>query len=708
MKLTDITEQKSEDKMKYKITFEDEQLTCLAEAGTTVLEVQIAAGMTPDAFCGGNGKCGKCKVVINGKEVLACKTAVDRDMTVYTGNKKEERAQILAQGSGRQAEFSPGNLPEGTDTPLLSAVDIGSTSVVAYLLDGTNGELLGTKSILNPQRQFGADVVSRCSYALNNGGEALSGCIRNAVNILLRELAKGAGRNPEDIVRIVMVGNSCMHHLFLGIPTDTLALAPYTPKVTEAQELMAARYDIHVHPRAQLWWLPNIGGFVGADTVGCLVASDLDTCEEMTLLVDIGTNGELVLGNRDGLIACSTAAGPAFEGAKITCGMRGSKGAIDHVTVKDGETICHVIGETEAVGICGSGLLDGAACLLKLGKIDETGRLEKEYHFTDRVFLNQKDIRELQLAKAAIAAGIRSLCEKKGIKVSDISRVLIAGAFGNYLDPASACAIGMIPPELQTRITSIGNAAGEGACMAAVNREQFERSRILALVDIGTNGELVLGNRDGLIACSTAAGPAFEGAKITCGMRGSKGAIDHVTVKDGETICHVIGETEAVGICGSGLLDGAACLLKLGKIDETGRLEKEYHFTDRVFLNQKDIRELQLAKAAIAAGIRSLCEKKGIKVSDISRVLIAGAFGNYLDPASACAIGMIPPELQTRITSIGNAAGEGACMAAVNREQFERSRILAQKAEFVELALDMGFQEIYVEEMEFPGESEHE
>ena len=190
-------------------------------------------------------------------------------------------------------------------------------------------------------------------------------------------------------------------------------------------------------------------------------------------------------------------------------------------------------------------------------------------------------------------------------------------------------------------------------------------------------------------------------------MRGSKGAIDHVTVKDGETICHVIGETEAVGICGSGLLDGAACLLKLGKIDETGRLEKEYHFTDRVFLNQKDIRELQLAKAAIAAGIRSLCEKKGIKVSDISRVLIAGAFGNYLDPASACAIGMIPPELQTRITSIGNAAGEGACMAAVNREQFERSRILAQKAEFVELALDMGFQEIYVEEMEFPGESEH-
>ena len=391
MKLTDITEQKSEDKMKYKITFEDEQLTCLAEAGTTVLEVQIAAGMTPDAFCGGNGKCGKCKVVINGKEVLACKTAVDRDMTVYTGNKKEERAQILAQGSGRQAEFSPGNLPEGTDTPLLSAVDIGSTSVVAYLLDGTNGELLGTKSILNPQRQFGADVVSRCSYALNNGGEALSGCIRNAVNILLRELVKGAGRNPEDIVRIVMVGNSCMHHLFLGIPTDTLALAPYTPKVTEAQELMAARYDIHVHPRAQLWWLPNIGGFVGADTVGCLVASDLDTCEEMTLLVDIGTNGELVLGNKDKLVCCSTAAGPAFEGAKITCGMRGAQGAIDHVRFRDGKLEYSVIGGGTPTGICGSGLMDLMACLLEHGFVEESGRMIRPEKLTDPTAIANKD-----------------------------------------------------------------------------------------------------------------------------------------------------------------------------------------------------------------------------------------------------------------------------------------------------------------------------
>lgn len=466
--------------IKYRITFADENRSLQVEAGKTVLQTQIDAGLTPDAFCGGKGKCGKCKVVIDGKEVLACQTVIDRDMTVYTGQQKTEQAQILAEGSQAQLAFLPGDLPGDLDNPLLGAVDIGSTSVVAYLMDGKTGELLGTRSALNPQRQFGADVVNRCSYALTNGAEILSGCIRNTINTLFRELARELGRVSEEIVRIVMVGNSCMHHLFLEISTKNLALAPYTPEATEALELRAADYDLHVHPWAQLWWLPNIGGFVGADTVGCLVASDLDTCEEMTLLVDIGTNGELVLGNRDGIISCSTAAGPAFEGAKITCGMRGSVGAIDHISLENGEFRIHVIGDGEATGICGSGLLDGAACLLKAGKIDETGRMEETCYFTDRVYLNQRDIRELQLAKAAIAAGIQILCQRKGIRPADIQRVLIAGAFGNYLDPASACAIGMLPPELAGKITSVGNAAGEGARMAALNRGQFERSKVLA------------------------------------------------------------------------------------------------------------------------------------------------------------------------------------------------------------------------------------
>lgn len=461
--------------MTYQITFADEKISCHAEGGTTVLGAQIAAGLVPDAFCGGNGKCGKCKVIIDGKEVLACRTVIDRDMTVYTKGGKGN-AQILASGHGRQIVFEPGRLPEEVANPLIAAIDVGSTSVVAYLMDGTTGTLLGTRSILNPQRQFGADVVSRCSYALQNGGDALSGCIRGAVNVLLRELAKQCGKNPEEIVRLVMVGNSCMHHLFLGISTKTLALAPYTPKVTEALRMKASECDIHIHPSAQLWWLPNIGGFVGADTVGCLVATDLETSNKLTLLVDIGTNGELVLGNREGLTACSTAAGPAFEGAKITCGMRGSTGAIDHVYLENGEIRYHVIDEGEPQGICGSGLLDAVSCMVRLGIVDETGRMEETYHFTDRVFLNQKDIRELQLAKAAIAAGIKILCKNRGVSIADIERVLIAGAFGNYLNPVSACAIGMLPPELEGKIESIGNAAGEGAKIAALNESQFERS----------------------------------------------------------------------------------------------------------------------------------------------------------------------------------------------------------------------------------------
>lgn len=466
---------------KFRITFVKENITYEALPGLTVLEAQIAAGLSPDAPCGGRGTCGKCRVQIDGVPALACQTRTDRDMEVETGAEQEGEVQILMKGCGRQVSLMAGEFPEDAEAPLLAAIDLGSTSVVAYLLDGSTGKLLAVKSMLNPQRQYGADVVMRCSYALEKGPELLSRCIQISVNGLLRELAKECGRSQEEIVRIVMVGNSCMHHLFLNISTETLALAPYKPKVKEALELKAIDYGLQVHPEAKLYWLANIGGFVGADTVGCMLAANMDVREKMTLLVDIGTNGEMVLGNRQsGLTACSTAAGPAFEGAKITCGMRGSAGAIDHVWVENGELAWHVIGESEPLGICGSGLLDAAACLLKLGIIDDSGWMKETYYFTKKVFINQKDIRELQLAKAAISAGIRMLCRLKGIETDEIEELLIAGAFGNYLNPASACAIGMFPKELEGRIVSVGNAAGEGAQIAALNEEEYRRSSLLA------------------------------------------------------------------------------------------------------------------------------------------------------------------------------------------------------------------------------------
>lgn len=463
-----------------RINFIREGVIVRVKEGTTILNAEREAGLVPDAPCGGKGDCKKCEVRVGGQIVLACQTKVYEDMLVDTRTEDRHQEKILIQGCGKTVVFAPGILPECVGHPLLAAVDLGTTSVVVYLIDGITGKQLSVKSMLNPQRQYGADVVARCSYALEKGKEVLSHCIRNAVDTLLREAALEGGVSREDIVRVVMVGNSCMHHLFLEIPVNELVVAPYQPKVREPLRLKASDYGLFVHPFAELWWLPNIGGFVGADTVACILANGMELQEKMTLMVDIGTNGEMVMGNKRGMAACSTAAGPAFEGAKISCGMRGCEGAIDHVYLREGKIEYHVIGETAPKGICGSGLLDAAACFLKTGIMDETGKMKNTWYFTSKVFINQKDIRELQLAKAAIAAGIRLLCKYRKIEIRDIQVLLLAGAFGNYLNSDSACAIGLLPAELRDKICMVGNAAGHGAKIAAVNACEYDKAGKLA------------------------------------------------------------------------------------------------------------------------------------------------------------------------------------------------------------------------------------
>ena len=383
-------------------------------------------------------------------------------------------------GCRKMVEFLPQPFPEDVEYPILAAVDVGSVSVGVYLLDGLTGERLAARSMLNPQVQYGMDVIQRCSYALENGAEILSGCIRSAVNVLLREASRECGRSQEDIVQIVMVGNSYMQHLFLEISAEPLVSAPHKWMEKEALCFRASDYGLMVYPWSQLCWLPGIGGFVGADTVGCLLASDMDQRDDMTMLVDIGVNVEIVLGNRQcGLTACFTAVGAAFEGVKIVCGMRGGPGAIDRVYLEEGEIKFHVMGGGDPIGICGSGLLDAVACLLKLGEIDQSGRLRETYYFTRRVFLTQQDIREVQLVKGAVAAGIRLLCMEKNIQPEEIRELLLAGTFGYYLNPESAGMVGMFPWELQGRITAVGNAAGEGAQIAAANVREYGRcSRI--------------------------------------------------------------------------------------------------------------------------------------------------------------------------------------------------------------------------------------
>lgn len=482
------------------------------QGGSTLLTAQIKAGLHPDAPCGGQGTCGKCLVNIveeSGyrRTVRACQFKVEKDLTIEV--EKEDEFHILETGTNRKINIKP-DVEEQIikkEKALGVAFDIGTTSVVCYLLDLATGKEIAHSSMLNPQSQFGADVISRCEYAIANGVDKLSSVIRNALNELIEEVCNSANITTDRIYIATVVGNTCMHHLYLGIDPKPLTVVPYEAVVKDEMVVTPAEVDMHINPNGKVQILPNIAGFVGADTIGCLLATEFDELEDLSLMIDIGTNGEMVMGNKDHMIACSTAAGPAFEGAKIECGMRGKDGAIDHVKLEDNNVVPHVINSNKADGICGSGLMDAIAVFLKAGIIDESGKLfnpEKDdietaseglkenvkrigktkeglLNFTLKgpVYLSQKDIREVQLAKGAIAAGIELMAEKLGIKVTDIKKVMIAGAFGNYMDPHSACAIGLIPQVLEEKIEMIGNAAGEGSKIATLNKDEFLRAQAI-------------------------------------------------------------------------------------------------------------------------------------------------------------------------------------------------------------------------------------
>ena len=444
----------------FRVTFLPNDLTVTVPAGMTLLRAQIDAGLSPDAPCAGHGLCGKCRVTVDGREVLACQTAVDRDMTVHTAPE-----QTL---SAPDREPAVPVIPDGTDDYVL-ACDVGTTTVAVYLLDGRTGALLARQSAVNPQCAFGADVISRIQHALRGGAEELKTAIGETLRRLCAEAAAQAGIDPAAITRAAIAGNTAMHHLLLGIDPGALVTPPYMPAVRRAMEIGSTRV------------LPNIAGFVGGDTVGCMTATRFDQFEELTLLLDIGTNGEMVLGDRHRRVACSAAAGPAFEGAKISCGMRGTEGAVEHVALRGGQLTCTVIGGGEPKGLCGSGLLDLVAALLDMGIIDESGRMEAgAFSLCPHVTLTQKDVREVQLAKAAIRAGIELLCAHLGRRPEEIRRVLLAGAFGSSMSPASACRIGMLPPVLLDRVHPIGNAAGAGAKRCALSAREFAYSQTLA------------------------------------------------------------------------------------------------------------------------------------------------------------------------------------------------------------------------------------
>lgn len=469
-----------------------------AAVGTALSEV--LAMETP---CAGHGLCGKCKVRVSG----AVSSVSERERALLTENERE-RGIRLACRTYVEGECRVDLLPtEATetltltrgDTPVISllpaferygaAIDLGTTTVAARLYDAS-GRLLSEEGKENPQIAFGADVISRLEAAKKGSAEPLARRAVRALDEMLEALARGAGIEAYAIDALVITGNTAM--LYLLTETDPLPLtrAPFDADRLFGEILRAGELGLRsVNARAEVYLPPCISSFVGADTICALLATELYRRDESSLLVDIGTNGEIALWHGSSLSACSAAAGPAFEGGGITAGMRGSDGAIDAVTLRDGAMTCHVIGDGEPKGICGSGLIDAVACLLETGRLEESGYMEEERTvLSGSVCLTRKDIRMLQLAKSAICAGIRTLLTAEGIEESEVATVYVAGGFGYYLDLENAKRIGLLPSSLIERVRVVGNGALGGASMLLLNRSL--RSEALRLAQSARTRDL--------------------------------------------------------------------------------------------------------------------------------------------------------------------------------------------------------------------------
>jgi uncharacterized 2Fe-2S/4Fe-4S cluster protein (DUF4445 family) len=477
-----------------------------AQSGTALLDVLRGSDILVNLPCGGEGRCGACRItVVNGTapptpedlrhipepEIkrgrrLACRLVITGDITV------EVPAASRVAGTGTTWEevsvLSDRTVPaEG----LALAVDLGTTSIAAALIARPSGDVLAHASALNPQAAFGADVISRINAVIkdhNTLSLQQSLAVRTIID-LLEKLSGKLGLSLSHVREVVIAGNPTMEHLFLGKDPTQIAYAPFTPGFLKAQRLRSSALGFKIHSKAPVWVFPILSGYVGGDTMAFIWSARMHESDEMILGLDIGTNGEIVLGNKDRLVACSTAAGPAFEGSHIKDGMRADLGAIEAVAITGDEVILGVKGKTLPRGICGSGLFDAVSEMRRNGLINSAGRImvdtaspglreriafdngsRRFILFSDlsqSVGITQKDIREIQLAKGAMHAGIRVLLAEMGIRWEEIDRILVAGAFGNYLKTESIVGVGMLPASLKKKIVFVGDAALSGAIEAA-------------------------------------------------------------------------------------------------------------------------------------------------------------------------------------------------------------------------------------------------
>lgn len=514
------------------VTFQPLGRRVTVSAGTTLLEAGRRAGLLLSAACGGVGICGRCRVsVVNGVMVpaseaerafllkgsyppgtrLACEARVASSVTIdvppgsfITGQRVQTDSEVALQPSDCISARQFIGVGKGGSSPLGLAVDIGCTKVAAFLVDLSTGAQLAAAGIPNPQITYGEDLISRLVLADASADQAttLARHVRECIATLAANLCLLAGTTPDQIVDVCIVGNTAMMHLFLDLPVAQLLRSPFISSVDCDLDIAAADLGWQFAPATSVHVLPGIGGFVGADHVAMILARDIDTTDLVTIGLDIGTNTEIVLRHpRSGkFLTTSVPSGPVFEGAHIADGMRAASGAIDSFYSVAGELRYTTIDSARPIGLCGSGTVDLVAELLHLGYINDRGHLAKcgprirrgpcgtefvvvpaaeTVHGRD-IVLTQRDVSQVQLAKAAIFAGIETLLQLAGVPHGDVQQVVVAGAFGSYLNLRSAIAIGMLPRFACTEYLQVGNAAGAGAKLALVSRGDRARARTIA------------------------------------------------------------------------------------------------------------------------------------------------------------------------------------------------------------------------------------
>jgi uncharacterized 2Fe-2S/4Fe-4S cluster protein (DUF4445 family) len=451
----------------YSLTLSPAGLKLDVPTGTRLQEVLFAQGV--EFPCGGRGRCKGCRVkVLRGE--LSTRAEEANLLTRAELDAGWRLACRHALAGDLELELAQWEMPVLTDhasfafTPgdgLGVAIDLGTTTMAAQLLDLRTGNVLGVQTALNAQARHGADIMSRIEFALHGGQAELQRLIREQLGGMIVKLL--ADRTAP-LHRVTVVGNTVMHHLFCGLDITPLAGHPFEPEQKGRIEFSARDLGWALTDGATVEFLPCLGGFVGSDILAGIVATGLYESRDLMALLDLGTNGEVVVGNRERILCTSTAAGPAFEGARISQGMRAATGAISQVQVEDNFLTCHVIGGGEARGVCGSGLVDAVAAGLELDWIHPSGRLANrtELPLAGEIFLQQADVRELQLAKGAIAAGLRILTARLGATLGDLQQLHLAGAFGNYISRASAKRIGLLGLPLE-RVLPAGNTALLGA-----------------------------------------------------------------------------------------------------------------------------------------------------------------------------------------------------------------------------------------------------